>query len=101
MVRRARPWIPLVLGATRATLLVAYDELVSPEVLAGVATRLPGTVGGCVSADCVVPEALADCAEQLPAASHAETVKLYVVPGLRPWTAAPVALTLPSNVPPA
>ena len=48
----------------------------------------------------VVAEADADCAEQLPAASQADTVKLYIVPGERPVTPAPAPVTVPSSVPP-
>ena len=54
-------------------------------------------VGG---GDAVVAEADADCVEQLPAASQADTVKLYIVPGKSPVTEALVPETVPSCVAP-
>ena len=41
----------------------------------------------------------ADCGEQLPAASHADTVKEYDVPGRRPVTCLLGAPTVPSEMP--
>jgi hypothetical protein len=45
-------------------------------------------------------EAGADCAEQLAAASQADTVKLYIVAGKRPVTPALAPETVPSSVAP-
>ena len=64
------------------------------------AARFAGTVGAWASPPCVVAIAGPDWAEQLPAASQAATVKLYIIPGARPVTDAPAPFTDPSSVPP-
>ena len=47
----------------------------------------------------VVAKTVVDCAEQLPAASHADTVKLYVVEAERPVMEEPGLVTVPISEP--
>ena len=52
----------------------AFQERLICELLTAVAVKPVGTVGGCESGGAgVVADAGALCAEQLPAASHADT----------------------------
>ena len=91
---------------TAIVTLAALVKVKPPYIVAAEVTvpRLPIVLketpeGGAAVPGNVVAKAGEDCAEQLPAASQAETVKLYVVEADRPVIEEPGLVTVPSNAP--